>query len=651
MRTATIYNFLLEANLMASIAILLMIIIRKLLRKPLGNRLIYFLWLLIAIRLLCPLALGNPYINEFRPTYLSDQGIRPIAGQIKVRFTDAADDIENQTYHNQNSIVFKSASRIIAGMDYGTLSKKLMRIYLYGAGAVLLFFVASNVRYRRRMVANRIERISGKLLEQYLAVCKERKAKPIPVWFVDPLPSACLVGVLRPYIALPLTAAPQEAVHVLTHEVCHYKGKDHWVSVLRLVCCTIHWFNPLVWAAAFMSRTDGELACDSRVVRKLSANDRINYTNTLVLAAAKRYAPGVGVLATGMTMTGKKLQHRVRSILNDEHIVKWLGTIVAALACLALAAAFFTAEYYAYPDMPVVSTSTDYVQPQPLESTDDAIAFAKTFFNEGTLALNLTDVQWYASESDTSYEVQAMETIDDMPVTLTLLKDGTITDFFVPSDYDRASAADNLYSGDTARQEEVAAYIISFWEANQPAIENSIDALHFSGEGAIGEERFVSFYGVNSVSDTAYLITLQVLPEVRMVSFHTDSAMLRYWLGETTTAAADVPIVTLQDFKTENLAPNNSLFTTPTADVMDVDTALNLGIQAIVSRYQESNMTRFYILYGFVSTGSSPDDSFQTPYWQFSFRIDSDPNDCYDVIVHATDGNILYIAGPDEGNG
>ena len=136
-----------------------------------------------------------------------------------------------------------------------------------------------------------------------------------------------------------------------------------------------------------------------------------------------------------------------------------------------------------------------------------------------------------------------------------------------------------------------------------------------------------------------------------MVSFHTDSAMLRYWLGETTTAAADVPIVTLQDFKTENLAPNNSLFTTPTADVMDVDTALNLGIQAIVSRYQESNMTRFYILYGFVSTGSSPDDSFQTPYWQFSFRIDSDPNDCYDVIVHATDGNILYIAGPDEGNG
>ena len=47
--------------------------------------------------------------------------------------------------------------------------------------------------------------------------------KPVPVYFTDPLPSACLVGVFRPYIALPLTAKPQEAIQVLTHEVCHIK--------------------------------------------------------------------------------------------------------------------------------------------------------------------------------------------------------------------------------------------------------------------------------------------------------------------------------------------------------------------------------------------------------------------------------------------
>ncbi len=344
MRTATIYNFLLEANLMAGIAILLMIPIRKFLRKPLGNRLIYCLWLLIAIRLLLPLAFANPYINEFRPYYLTDTGIRPIAGQIKVRLTDAVDDLRRSMRTNKDTLLYQSAARIVDGMYFGTLSEKLMRVYLYGVGAVALFFGVSNIRFRRRLKANRIEPISGRLQEQYLAVCQERGVKPVPVWFADPLPSACLVGVVRPYIALPLTAAPQEAVYVLTHEVCHLQGRDHWFGLLRLLCCVIHWFNPLVWIAALMSRTDGELACDSRVVGKLTEDDRMNYTNTLVLAASRRYAPGVGVLATGMTMTGKKLKNRVQSIVNSGRTVKWLAAVTAGLALALLLLTFFTAE-------------------------------------------------------------------------------------------------------------------------------------------------------------------------------------------------------------------------------------------------------------------------------------------------------------------
>ena len=60
MRTAVVYNFLLEANLMASIAILLMLPIRRFLRGRLGSRAIYFAWLLVAVRLLCPLHPAQP---------------------------------------------------------------------------------------------------------------------------------------------------------------------------------------------------------------------------------------------------------------------------------------------------------------------------------------------------------------------------------------------------------------------------------------------------------------------------------------------------------------------------------------------------------------------------------------------------------------
>ena len=59
MRSAYIYNFLIEANIMACIAILLMIPLRKFFRKQLGNNALCFGWLLTAIRLLCPISLAG----------------------------------------------------------------------------------------------------------------------------------------------------------------------------------------------------------------------------------------------------------------------------------------------------------------------------------------------------------------------------------------------------------------------------------------------------------------------------------------------------------------------------------------------------------------------------------------------------------------
>lgn len=65
MRTAILYNFLIEANIMAFIAIVLMIILRKCMRRTLGNSCICFGWLLVVVRLLLPLSFANPLIYEY----------------------------------------------------------------------------------------------------------------------------------------------------------------------------------------------------------------------------------------------------------------------------------------------------------------------------------------------------------------------------------------------------------------------------------------------------------------------------------------------------------------------------------------------------------------------------------------------------------
>ena len=247
MRTALIYNFLIEANIMASIAIVLMMAIRKFLRRQVGNSAICFGWLLVAVRLLLPVTLPNPWIAFIRSPMAQDAAIRPIAGQVKVRVMDALNDLARNLWDSNHIPLGNQVEDLAIGVEYATVSITLAQVYLLGVIAVLLWFAFSNMRFHRYLRSGRIEEISGKLKEQYEALCAERKVKPVPVYFTDPLPSACLVGVFRPYIALPLTARPQEAIQVLTHEVCHIKNHDPLWNVLRLLCCAIHWFNPLVW--------------------------------------------------------------------------------------------------------------------------------------------------------------------------------------------------------------------------------------------------------------------------------------------------------------------------------------------------------------------------------------------------------------------
>ena len=204
MRSALVFNFLIEANIMASIAILLMIPLRKFFRGKMGNSAICFGWLLIALRLLIPVSLPNPLINEIRPAYLNDALIRPIAGQIKVRVVDAFFDLSEVFRRSGNHSAFADLQRAAIGVDYNGYPAVLAWIWLIGCMLVLLWFGYKNIQFREAVKKNRIGEISGELKEVYYRLCQDRKVKPVPVYYTDPLPTACLVGVFRPYIILPL---------------------------------------------------------------------------------------------------------------------------------------------------------------------------------------------------------------------------------------------------------------------------------------------------------------------------------------------------------------------------------------------------------------------------------------------------------------
>ena len=91
-----------------------------------------------------------------------------------------------------------------------------------------------------------------------------------------------VLGIFRPRIYLPFQFAEGDLTHVIAHEQAHILRKDHWWKPLGFLLLTIHWFNPIMWLAYVLLCRDIELACDEKVIQKLSNEQRADYTQALV---------------------------------------------------------------------------------------------------------------------------------------------------------------------------------------------------------------------------------------------------------------------------------------------------------------------------------------------------------------------------------
>ena len=81
---------------------------------------------------------------------------------------------------------------------------------------------------------------------------------PLKVYAAKNISSPCLFGLFRPAVYVNEKAAENEASlrFVIAHEYCHYRHGDMFWSLLRCILLSVYWFNPIVWAAAYLSKRD-----------------------------------------------------------------------------------------------------------------------------------------------------------------------------------------------------------------------------------------------------------------------------------------------------------------------------------------------------------------------------------------------------------
>ncbi len=309
------------------ILILAVIALRYLLRGKISLRLQYALWLLVLARLLIPVSLGSTDISvmsvvERTPVVQAVESVRDVdiiwqADNGSVEGYPAGPLMPDAPVKVAPSVTNDQFGRMESAL---TLRKVLLPVWWCGGAVTLLVFLTANLRFAARLRKSRRPlTVEGAALSVYVA---QERAVP------------CLFGLFRPAIYVTQAAAddPELLRHTVAHETTHFRQGDHVWALLRTVCLALHWWNPLVWWAAKLSRQDGELACDEATIRALGESERAAYGRTLIRMAC---GPGSHVLLTATTMDGGKTSFHERIVL----LAKKPRTAVTAAIAVVLAAA------------------------------------------------------------------------------------------------------------------------------------------------------------------------------------------------------------------------------------------------------------------------------------------------------------------------
>lgn len=146
-------------------------------------------------------------------------------------------------------------------------------------------------------------------------------SKNIPVYSTAYLKSPVMVGFCKPCIYLPIHLISDDNEtdirYIMLHELQHYKHKDGFASYLMNLAGIVYWFNPLVRYAQKEMRNEREIACDTSVLNLLDTDDYAAYGNTLINFAEKISQFPVP-FASGISGNMKQMKRRIANIASYE---------------------------------------------------------------------------------------------------------------------------------------------------------------------------------------------------------------------------------------------------------------------------------------------------------------------------------------------
>lgn len=313
----------------ASWLIAALLLLRPLLKRLAPKWVLCALWALVAVRLVCPVALqsdlsvyrlaGDAVQSSGQVTYFQDTGF---CGDVRYRPATLLPGVSAETPSTPDSTVPDATTAADAIPQPQTPARSVdmnLPSILWAVGIYVMLMLA---------------------LAGYLSL-REDVAASIPlegnVYLCDSIKSPFILGMFRPRIYL--TSGMDEAarVCVLRHERAHLRRGDHLWKPLGFLLLAVYWYNPLVWAAYILFCRDMELACDERVIRDMAAEERATYSQALLDCSRGRHWVAACPLAFGEV----GVKTRVKAVLWYKKPAFW-AVLAAVVVCAVVAVCFLT---------------------------------------------------------------------------------------------------------------------------------------------------------------------------------------------------------------------------------------------------------------------------------------------------------------------
>lgn len=358
---------------LVSIPLIIVLIVLRPFMKKVPKAFLCALWGLVGFRLVCPFSFES---------FLS---LLPTSEPIPM---DRVTTQPAETFDGAVTSVY--SSQIISGSEpvrnsitpLQMITSAAVLLWIAGLAAMLVMGIISYLRLVRKVSAS--VNIGGN------------------VFINDYIKSPFVLGFLRPRIYIPSSLTEYEKEYVIAHENAHIKRRDYVIKPLGYMLLSLHWFNPLVWVAYIFLCRDIESACDERVVSKLDADGKKNYSDILLRLSV----PNKSLRACPVAFGEIGIKSRVKSVLSYKKPELWI-VVVACVLTAVLSVGFLTnpvsaekinvvSEEECISEAIISANKTDewntgfytsnYIEVRTVRSTDSVTKYIMAYYGEYTLA-------------------------------------------------------------------------------------------------------------------------------------------------------------------------------------------------------------------------------------------------------------------------